>query len=158
MKIKNKLYVSAGISIVLVVILLSLVVVTSGRIAEGNRKHELLDSVRGGIVELDLVTYDYLLHREERMEQQWSSRYGSLREILEKSVEEEELISISTDYTALGDLFSQVTANSEEIQKLTQEGASQEEIDAATGLEERLVAQLLIASHSVITDASGLAE
>ena len=158
MNIKHKLYLSAGISIILVAILISLVLVTSGRVAEGSKKHELLMDVRAGISELDLITYDYLLHREERMEQQWSLRYGSLGEILEKSVEEEELISIRADYTALGGLFSQVTTNSETIQRLLQEGASQEEIDAAIGLEERLVTQLLIASHSVITDASSLAE
>jgi len=158
MNIKNRLYVSAGISIILVVILFSLVLVTSGRIAEGNKKHELLDSVRGGIAELDLVTYDYLLHREERMEQQWNLKYNSLREILDEAAGEQELISIRADYAAIGGLFSQVTANNEGTQKLIQEGASQEEIDAAIGLEERLVAQLLITSHSVITDASNLAE
>jgi len=158
MNIKNKLYVSAGVSIILVVILFSLVLVTSGRIAEENKKHELVDTVRWGVSELDIVTYDYLLHREKRMEQQWNSRYNSLGEILEKATEEEELISIRAGYAALGDLFSQVTANNEKIQKLTQEGASQEKIDTAIGLEERLVAQLLITSHSVITDASRLAE
>ncbi len=158
MKIKNRLYMSAGISIILVVILFSLVLVTSGRIAEGNKKHELLDNVRGGISELDIVTYDYLLHREKRMEQQWNLKYNSLREILDEAAGEQELISIRADYAAIGGLFLQVTANNEKIQKLTQEGASQEKIDTAIGLEERLVAQLLITSHSVITDASNLAE
>ena len=158
MKIKNRLYMSAGISIILVVILFSLVLVTSGRIAEGNKKHELLDSVRGGIAELDLVTYDYLLHREERMEQQWNLKYNSLGEILDEAAGEQELISIRADYAAIGGLFSQITTNSEKTQKLIQEGASQEKIDGAIGLEERLVAQLLITSHSVITDASRLAE
>jgi len=159
MKIKNKLYVSAGISIVLVVTLLSVVLVTSGRVAEGSKKHEVLNAVRVGVSELDIVTYDYLLHREDRMEQQWNSKYNSLGEILEKAENEEEVMkSIRADYAALGDLFSQVTANYEGIQKSIQEGASQEDIDAAILLEERLVAQLLIDSYSIITDASGLAE
>ncbi len=75
---------SAGISIILVVILLSSVLVTSGRIAEGSKKHELLDNVRVGVAELDILIYDYLLHREERMEQQWHSKYNSLAEILDE--------------------------------------------------------------------------
>ncbi len=83
MKIRNQLYISAGVSIVLVVILSSLVLVTSGRVTQGNKKHELLNSVRGGIAELDLITYDYLLHREKRMEQQWHSKYNSLGKILD---------------------------------------------------------------------------
>ena len=44
------------------------------------------------------------------------------------------------------------------MQGLLQEGASREEIDVSTNLEERLVAQLLIISHSVVTDASRLVE
>ena len=110
MKIKNRLYISAGISIVLCVMLLSLVLVTSGRIAEASNKYELLDDVGLGISELDILTYDYLLHREERMEQQWNSKYDSLLEIVEEA---EVMKSIRADYAALGDLFSQVTANYE---------------------------------------------
>ncbi len=157
MKIKKRLYISAGISIILVVALLSLILVMSGRIAEASNKHELLDDVRVNVSELDIVTYDYLLHREERMEQQWNSKYSSLGEILEEA-DEEVMGSIRADYVALGDSFSQVTANYEKVRALIQEGASQEEIDAATGLEERLVAQLSINSYSIITDASKLAE
>ncbi len=157
MKIKKRLYMSAGISIILVVALFSLVLVMSGRVDAGNKKHELKDDVRQGVSELDIVTYDYLLHREERMEQQWNSKYSSLGEILEEA-DEEVMGSIRADYGALGGLFSQVTANYEKVQALIQEGASQEEIDVATGLEERLVAQLLINSYSIITDASTLAE
>jgi len=157
MKIKNRLYMSAGISITLAVILFSLVLVTSGRIAEGQEKHELLDDVRVGVLELDIVTYDYLLHREERMEQQWDSKYNSLAEILVKA-EEEEMKSIRAGCIALGGLFSQVTTNYEETQKLIQEGASREEIDTAIELEERLVSQLLIKSQSIVTGASSLAK
>ncbi len=91
MKIKKRLYMSAGISIILVAILFSLVLVTSGRIAEGSKKHELLDDVRGAVAELDIVTYDYLLHREERMKQQWRSKYSSLAGILEEAAEGTEL-------------------------------------------------------------------
>ncbi len=158
MKIKNKLYISAGISIVLVVALVSMVLVTSGRVAEENEKHQLLMDVYVSVSELDTITYDYLLHHEKRMEHQWDIKHDSLAEILEKAAKEEELISVRADYTSIGDLFSQITANNETIQRLLQEGASQEEIDAITGLEERLVAQLLIISHSIIADASRLAE
>ncbi len=158
MKIKNRLYMSAGISIVLVVILVSLVFVTSGRIAEENEKHLLLMNVYESVSELDIVTYDYLLHRKERMEYQWNIKHGSLGKILDELAKEERLKSIRADYATLGNLFSQITAHYEERQKYIREGASQKKIDAITGLEERLVAQLLITSHSIITDASRLAE
>jgi len=158
MNIKSRLYMSAGISIIVVVILVSIVLVTSGRVAEESKKHGLLDNVRGSVLELDIVTYDYLLHREERMEQQWNIKHDSLGEILDGLAKEEGLKSIRADYATLGNLFSQVTENYRERQEYIQEGASQEKIDAITGLEERLVAQLLITSSSVFTDASRLAE
>jgi methyl-accepting chemotaxis protein len=98
------------------------------------------------------------------MEQQWNLKYNSVGEILEKEEMEEELEevelieSIRAEYIALGNLFSQVCINYEKEQKLIQEGASQEKIDSIILLEERLVAQLLIKSQSIIVDASRLAE
>ncbi len=83
MKIKNRLYISAGISIVLVVTLVSLVLVTSGKVAEENEKNQLLTDVYRSVSELDIVTYDYLLHREKRMEYQWNIKHDSLGEILD---------------------------------------------------------------------------
>jgi len=143
----------------LVVTIFSLVLVTSGRIAEENKKHQLLMDVYESVSELDIVTYDYLLHREKRMEQQWNLKYNSMGGILDEATGEQGLIiSIRADYAALGDLFSQITTNYKARQRSIQKGASQERIDTAIGLEERLVAQLLIKSHSIITDASKLAE
>jgi len=158
MKIKNRLYISAGISIVLVVTLVSLVFVTSGRIAEENEKHQVLMNVYESVAELDILAYDYLLHREKRMEHQWNTKHDSLGEILDGLAEEEGLKSIRADYATVGNLFLQVTENYRERQEYVEEGASQEKIDVAIGLEERLVTQLLITSHSIITDASRLAE
>jgi signal transduction histidine kinase len=158
MNIKNRLYMSAGIAVILVVTLVSLVLVASGRIAEENEKHQLLMDVYKSISELDIVTYDYLLHREKRMENQWNMKHDSLGEILDGLAEEEGLKSIRADYATLGNLFSQITTNNKQIQMLIQAGASQKMIDTTSSLEERLVAQLLIKSHSIITDASRLAE
>jgi HAMP domain-containing protein len=164
MKIRNKLYISAGISIILVVILFSLILITSARIDKENKEHELAHYMHLAISELNIVTYEYLLHHEKRMEQQWNLKYNSVGEILEKEEMEEELEevelieSIRAEYIALGNLFSQVCINYEKEQKLIQEGASQEKIDSIILLEERLVAQLLIKSQSIIVDASRLAE
>ena len=155
--IRSKLYISAGISIISVLILLWVHVVTSARITEQNKRHQLLDTVARDISELDLVTYDYLLHREKRMEQQWYLKYDSLGENLDK-IEEEDLILVQALYATLRDLFSVVIAKKGGTQKLIEEGVSQEKIGTATALEARLVAQLLITSHSIINKASRLAE
>ncbi len=92
------------------------------------------------------------------MEHQWNIKHDSLGEILDGLAEEEGLKSIRADYATLGNLFSQVTENYRERQEYIREGASQKKIDSSISLEERLVAQLLITSHSIITDASRFAE
>ncbi|NQS90055.1 PAS domain S-box protein [Patescibacteria group bacterium] len=107
------------------------------------------------VSQLNIIAHEYLIYREKRMEQQWHLRYDSAAKILAAAETKEGLIElIYADYTVLGDLFSQVTANYGKIQKLIQEGAAQEKIDTVIHIEERLVAQLLIESQSIIIDAS----
>ena len=157
MKVKNRLYISAGILIVLVTVLVSAIFIISNQITKENRRYKIVHDVHLAVSELAIITYEYLIHHEERMEQQWNLRYNSMAEIIEKAAAEEESREltklISVDYTTLGNLFQQVTANYKKGQKLIQEGASQGKIDNVILLEERLVAQLLIESQSIFTDA-----
>ena len=157
MKVKNRLYISAGILIILVTVLISAIFIISNQITKENKRYKIVHNVHLAVSELAIITYEYLIHHEKRMEQQWNSRYDSVVEIMEKAAAEEEskeLIElISVDYTTLGNLFQQVTANYKKGQKLIQEGASRGKIDNVILVEERLVAQLLIESQSIITDA-----
>ncbi len=158
MTLKNRLYIAVGITVVLVVVLVSVGLMTSNRADEQNEQNEILESMQIGVAELDIVTYDYLLYREERMEQQWNMKYESLGGLLEGYEKEERLESVRAGYVIIGDLFSQITVNYEERQKHIQEGASPEEADTTTWLENRLVGQLLITSNSMMSDISRMAE
>ena len=158
MNIKKKLYISAVISITLIVVLVSIVLVTSGKVTKESNKHRLLMEVYESIAELNLITYDYLLYGEKRMEHQWNMNYDSLGVILDGWEKEEELLQIRGDYVTLGNLFLEVITNSRISQELIEEGASQEKINAAISLEKRLVAELVMISYSIFTDTSGLAE
>jgi len=157
MRIRNRLYFSGAISIVLVIILGVVILLSSN---QATRKAEIQNAAQAMSVtmsELNIVTYEYLLHREKRTEQQWNSIYSSTLEILEKTEEEAALTnSILADYVFLGRLFAQVTTNYKERRELIQEGASQKKIDATLLLEERQVAQLQIKAASIITDTSKL--
>ncbi len=157
MKIKYQLYLSSSISIILGVIFVCMTLITSREITEKNEKHALAHDLHLAISELDLITYEYLLHREERMEAQWKSRYNSAAKILRKA-DKEETGSIRANYITYGQLFFQVTRNYLKTKNLIQIGASQENIDAAVALEERLLGQLLITSQTIITDTFRLTE
>ena len=156
MKIKNRFYINAGILIVPAIILSSVILVMSDRIEEKNKDQEIAREIQIAISQLDIITYEYLLYHEKRMREQWISKYNSINEILEKEIEVKKLIR--PGFVALSDSFSQVTANYKEKQKLIQEGAAQAKIDAVLSLEKRLVAQLLIKSSSIISDATRFAE
>ncbi len=156
MKIKNRFYINAGILIVPAIILSSVILVMSDRIEEKNKDQEIAHEIQIAISQLDIITYEYLLYHEKRMREQWISKYNSINEILEKEIEVKKLIR--PGFVALSDSFSQVTVNYKEKQKLIQEGAAQAKIDAVLSLEKRLVAQLLIKSSSIISDATRFAE
>jgi len=130
------------------------VVLFSNKVAQESEKQNLAMEMNTAVSELNIVTYEYLMHHEKRMEQQWHSRYNSAMVILDKAVEKKvEMIElIHASFHHLNDLFSRVTTNHKEKQKLIQEGASQEKIAAAALVEERLVAQLLIESQSIVAD------
>ncbi len=154
MKIRNRLYLGALISITLVVALVSVTLITSNQVAQASKQQEIAYEMHLAISELDILTYEYLMHYEKRAEQQWKLRYHATA----ASVGEELAVSIRADYAVFGDLFSEVTANHKKRLRLIQEGASQEKIDATAVLEERLVAQLLVQSQSIIAGSSMLAE
>ncbi|MFC2003372.1 sensor histidine kinase [Chloroflexota bacterium] len=150
MKIKNRLYLGALISIALVVILGSVTLITSNELTEKGRVHDLANEMHLAISELDILTYEYLMSYEKPIEQEWNLKYHTTA----RNVGEELAVSIRVDYAMFGDLFSQLTANRKRMERLIQEGAPQEKIDATVLLEERLVPQLLAKSRSIITDTS----
>ena len=160
MKIKDKLYLSTFISIILVVIFVYLVVVTSIEINEKNDGLELALDIKTAVSELDVLTYEYLLHREARMEKQWNTKYNSGAIILreEAEAEAEAAAAFRDNYIELGRIFLQVTKNYKKSQSLIRAEVSQEKIDASLLLEERLVSQLLIESQSIISTSTRLSE
>ncbi|MFH0929296.1 MAG: ATP-binding protein [Candidatus Aenigmatarchaeota archaeon] len=165
MKIKNKLLIGIILSITFVVIVSSVMFLSNKEINKKNKEHQATDDIRLAVSELDIIMYEYLLYHEERMIQQWNSKYDStaktLAELEELTVEEseEELItSIRDDYTVFGALFSQVTAAHDKRQTLIQEGASQEEIDETARLEEIMVAQMLTRAQRIITSTTFLSD
>ncbi|GAG02251.1 unnamed protein product, partial [marine sediment metagenome] len=112
------------------------------------------------ISELNIVTFEYLMHYEERMHQQWLLKYDSLGRLLEGMRSEEmhpehlsKLESITSDYESLGDFFSQLQANFVKRQRLIEENKPQAEIDLSLALEKRLTAQALMRSQRIASEA-----
>lgn len=172
MKVRIRLYLSSAVTISLIGILVLIVFLTSNQVTKESKRHKLAYETQLTVSQLDILGYEYLLHHEKRMKEQWSLIYNSLTPVLaeaaaaaaaaeEEEEEEEErrlTVLLNVNYTKLGDLFLQIIANYDEREKLIQKEAPQEKINANIQLEERLVAQFLIISQLIITDTSQLAE
>lgn len=160
MKVKTRLYLSSIISVCLVGILILVMIFTSRTIAQKEREHMVAMNIKTAVSELDIITYEYLIYHERRMEEQWKIKYDFMAGFFseESGTEAESLKLLRADYVLLNDLFSQITVNYGKKQELIQTGADQTKIDAAEALEERLVARLLITSQSIIVDGSRLEE
>lgn len=153
MKIRARLYLSSTITTCLVVILVWVMFLGINKIDEKSREYKLAHDVQLAISQLNIIVSEYLEYHEKRMEQQWHLKYDSTLSMLVEEVKSKLSESIWLDYIAIGGLFSQISADQGEMQKLIEEGAAQKKIDAVDRLEERLVAQLLIRSQSIMNDA-----
>ena len=158
MKIKSKLYLSAGITAFLAIILTSVLFLSSSRIIEATGQYDLARALQNEVLKSDLIIYEYLLHREKRMEDQWNTKYKSTAKLLKQTESKELFKGIRSNFSFLGGLFAPLTENYKKRQKLIQDGAEKELINLKTTLDKRLTARLLITSRSIITDASKLAE
>lgn len=143
-KIKRILFIGAGFSIILVLMFSFVTYLSFTKVAEENERELIAQEIHKTVSELDILLYEYITYRGERMLQQWDLKYSNTAEILEKTSPVEELEIIKSDYSDLKDLFSQITANYDKQGSLE--------------LEERLVAQFLIKSQKIIFAVSAIAE
>lgn len=159
MRIKTKLYLSSFISIILITALIIVMIITSSKVAKKNEQRAASRQTLQAVSELDILTYEYLLHHEKRAEQQWDLRYASLGKSLAALVNSEGTASpLIKDYKIIKNSFSELKVNHIKHDRLIETAAPQKELDAAIAIENRLMAQLLITSQSMISKASQLAE
>jgi len=158
MKIINRLNIIIKISFIAIIILSIVVLISLNTTIKENRVNELSQGIYKGVTELEIIKFEYLLNHEKRMQQQWDMKYKSLMNLINEAEKEEAIKSIEADLVTLGNKFSQVVANYNKIQKLTQEGASEKEMSSVLAIEEELVNQLLIKSQSIFSKCALLAE
>jgi len=160
MKVRTSLFLLSAILAILVVTLGFMVLYTSDLTNREVRESDAASKIIKDIFELNIVTYEYLMHHEERMHQQWLLKYDSLGNLLEGMRKEEmhpehlsRLESITSDYESLGDFFSQLQANFAKRERLIEDNEPQAEIDLSLASEKRLTAQALMRSQRIASEA-----
>ncbi|MBT4376384.1 hypothetical protein HOD29_03340 [archaeon] len=144
MKIKSKIYILFAIFLVALFVTGNFLYLTSVEMNNEVKINTDFNIIMKNIFEINILTNDYLLNKQERVIDQWNSKYGSLDEFLLDEVEEEYHSKEETfvfgellkDHKELGDIFSRITKSEE-----------------GTELEARLVGQLLIKSQEMVSIA-----
>ena len=87
MSIRNRLNITTLISIILIIILIPVIIIISSKISKKNKQYKLAHEIFLVVAELDIITYEYLMYREKRMEEQWNLKYNSIINKIDKEVE-----------------------------------------------------------------------
>ena len=160
MKIRTNLFLLSATFVILITLTGFIMFNTFGlitrEIQESNRASRMIKDIS----ELDIVTHEYLMHHEKRMQQQWLLKYDSLGKLLERARKEAihpeslSLIeSMTADHELFGDLFSQLQTSFAKRERLVEENKPQAEINISLVLEERLIAEVLMRSRAITAKA-----
>ncbi len=160
MKIRTNLFLLSATFVILITLTGFIMFNAFGLINREIQESDRASRMIKDISELDIVTYEYLMHHEKRMQQQWLLKYDSLGKLLEEMRKEElhpEFLSIiesmTADYKLFGVLFSQLQANFAKRKILIEENKPQTKINLSVAAEERLVAEALMRSHAITAKA-----
>jgi signal transduction histidine kinase len=162
MKVRNKLYSTVVISILLVALLAISIIVTSSLIAEKNQKRELATDLQLAVAELDILAHEYFLYHKETTQKHWNTRYSDVAKVLREEGEEGEekdkrvVETLRSNYIDLGRLFLQITRNYNKRQSLIKSNVSQEKIANINELEDELISEFLTISREIVSDSASL--
>jgi len=149
MKISTKLQISIIFSTLAIFLVGGVIFLTFRQTKEVIVKEKLVDTIVQGVFDLNILTNDYLLHRDERPQKQWKSKHKSLTSLLSglefRSPEKQSILdNIREDSQAIKTFFSQLLANHER-------GNADREDTLYKHLEQRLVNQLLLKSQEAVS-------
>jgi len=156
MKIKTRLQITATIAILLALSIGSFIFFVNQRLSGVIEENRKADEIVRGVFELNILTSDYLLHRNERIIDQWWSKYDTISRMLievEESDDPEEQARIDVlreNHKSIATTFFQLVTV---LGRVPDEKRSTSSIE----LENRLVSQLTTRSQTMVTSVSMLA-
>jgi PAS domain S-box-containing protein len=155
MKIKTKLQIATIFSITVTLVIGLILFFSVRQVNESIKKDMVADEIIKGLFELNILTYEYLIHHEERAKTQWQLKHDSIKRVLEgvkvKSPEKIVLLKrMREGHKDIKNIFSQMVEN--------YEGHGDEKEGVSKELNEMLVGNLDAKSRSMISDAYQLAQ
>ena len=160
MKLTKIIYICFSIPVLITIVLTLLVIVYSGRVNKATELRELAIGLNIAVTELDMVSHEYLLYKEDRLEQEWQSRYIAAQVLLQKAAGNhmEETESMPPAFSDLNTWFLALAENNDERERLIESGASQTAVDAIVAQEQILTNNLHLKAKEITANTSQLAE
>ena len=110
------------------------------------------------VFELNMLTNQYMMFHEKRMQLQWVQKYNSFGNLLDRMRRKEShlehqpiLAGLMKDYNALGTLFSQLQDNFAKRKSHIEKNGPKVKISMTFSIEERLVTQTLMRSQKIVS-------
>ena len=165
MNIKNKLYLLVALSLALALMIFITVTITYQKVSD---KRDIYSSSRIIFTQTTLlnnITYEYLLHHEQRMQQQWTQTYQSIESILNNKIKNNGNINdnkhiklIRDNHNTIGKIFNDLVSNHKKRMALLKTNSPTNKVNLSHKLDELLTSRLLIASQAIITNSTKLAQ
>lgn len=150
MTIRQRVLLSVSASIVLFVALGVVFFVTGTQVRSEMQKARLTAEIGGLVSDIHVLTTDYVLQPTKQIQQEWQSKYTKLASLLtggQLDTKEERIV-----LTRIRNAYDGIGANFEKLAALTADAPAPvdtNDVDAA--LRRRLVGQLLVMNHSMMS-------
>ena len=155
MKIKNRLWFNTLFTIV-IAIMISLILLNISQLQKRTiQENRNVNNITRAVVELSILTNEYVLDQSDRAKRQWRIRYNSLSKLIESleleiGIESLLLEEIWKNYTILENIFSQLTTESKGIDD------SEETFSRMLELRNRLADTFMTKSQVMVSAAEQL--
>lgn len=160
MKIKTKFNVLIIFGNLLAIILLSVIMLTANMSSQLNDKYIAARNTQDAVIDLNQVTYEYLLHRELRMKDQWFILYRSIGtrldaklDLAENSNEAQSIKNTIRDYLHLGQAFRSLVDS--DLHKTHDNTPKFRKTRKA--YEQAIISRILVTTQSILGNSSRLA-
>lgn len=126
----------------------------------GIKERDYANKIVRSVLELEVVTYEYLMHHGDRMIRQWEMKYNSLNKLFKSykddlNIEDHDRILelMQKECYVLEDLFVKLQQNYDKQKQFSEEERVLNKFNFIKGVEQRIMTQIMIRSQR-ITDYS----
>lgn len=158
MTIRKKLFLTAGLLVLLCVVLIITTLYAAGMMRRELRHADAARYMARAVAELSLLSESYITYREPRMETQWRSRSGSIDIMLTGERAPEDLRSLRLTFASLRKSFDELIRIHRQQAVLVDSGTDGETLGRLQLIEERIIARMRTDAQNLLARTFSVAD